>query len=93
MASAQEKRTMLVVVDPSQASHLALERAIAGEERPIVSGGQVVGTWTHYNTALLMFLLRARRPEKFGAVRLADGTCVRGASALEVAALVRALRS
>lgn len=26
-------------------------------------------------------------------VRLADGTCVRGASALEVAALVRALRS
>ncbi|MFN3425649.1 MAG: hypothetical protein ACK40C_13185 [Novosphingobium meiothermophilum] len=56
----------------SRLEDCALERAIAGEERPIVSGGQVVGTWTHHNTALLMFLLRARRPEKFGAVRLAD---------------------
>jgi hypothetical protein len=50
----------------------ALERAIAGEERPVVSQGKVVATWTHHNTGLLMFLLRARRPEKYGAVRLSD---------------------
>lgn len=50
----------------------ALERAIAGEVRPVVSRGKVVATWTHHNTALLMFLLRTRRPEKYGAVKLAD---------------------
>lgn len=50
----------------------ALERAIAGEERPVVSRGKVVATWTHHNTGLLMFLLRARRPEKYGAIRVSD---------------------
>lgn len=56
----------------SRLEDCALERAIAGEERPVVSRGKVVATWTHHNTGLLMFLLRARRPDKYGAVRLAD---------------------
>lgn len=50
----------------SRLEDCALERAIAGEERPVVSRGKVVATWTHHNTGLLMFLLRARRPEKYG---------------------------
>lgn len=56
----------------SRLEDCALERAIAGEQRPVVSRGKVVATWTHHNTGLLMFLLRARRPEKYGAVRLGD---------------------
>lgn len=56
----------------SRLEDCALERAIAGEERPVVSRGKVVATWTHHNTGLLMFLLRARRPEKYGAVRVND---------------------
>ncbi len=56
----------------SRLEDCALERAIAGEERLVVSRGKVVATWTHHNTGLLMFLLRARRPEKYGAVKLAD---------------------
>lgn len=45
----------------------ALERAIAGEERPIVRGGEVVGTWRRYDTALLLFLLRQRRGQRWAA--------------------------
>lgn len=56
----------------SRLEDCALERAIAGEERPVVSRGKVVATWTHHNTGLLMFLLRARRPEKYGAIRVGD---------------------
>ena len=43
----------------------ALERAILGEERPIVRGGEVVGTWRWHNSALLMFLLRQRRSKRY----------------------------
>ena len=43
-----------------------LERAIAGEERPLVRGGEVVGTWRRFDTALALFLLRQRRPERYG---------------------------
>ena len=39
----------------------ALERAIAGEERLVMRGGEVVARWTRYDTGLLMFLLRQRR--------------------------------
>ena len=45
----------------------ALERAIAGEERPVVRGGQVVTTWRRYDTQLLLFLLRQRRSHRYGA--------------------------
>lgn len=51
----------------------ALERALAGEERPVVSMGQVVTTYRRYDTALVLFLLRQRRGDRFdsggGAVR------------------------
>jgi hypothetical protein len=43
----------------------ALERAIMGEERPIVKHGKVVATWRRYDTALLMFLLRQRRQARY----------------------------
>lgn len=43
----------------------ALERAIQGEDRPIVRGGEVVGTWRRHDNALLMFLLRQRRPQRW----------------------------
>lgn len=56
----------------SRLEDCALERAIVGEERPVVWDGRVVATWKRHDTALLMFLLRQRRPEKFGTVRLAD---------------------
>ncbi len=56
----------------SRLEDCALERAIAGEERPVVWDGRVVATWKRYDTGLLMFLLRQRRPEKYGNVRLAD---------------------
>lgn len=43
----------------------ALERAIQGEQRPIVRNGEVVGYWTRHDNALLMFLLRQRRPGRW----------------------------
>ena len=42
----------------------ALERAIAGEERVVVSGGEVVARWTRYDTGLLQFLLRQGRSQR-----------------------------
>ena len=45
----------------------ALERAIAGEERVVVRGGEVVARWTRYDTSLIQFLLRQRRSARFGA--------------------------
>ena len=56
----------------SRLEDCALERAIAGEERPVVWDGKVVTTWKRYDTALLVFLLRQRRPEKYGYFRTAD---------------------
>ncbi|MCJ2184006.1 hypothetical protein MTR62_15075 [Novosphingobium sp. 1949] len=44
----------------------ALERALSGEERPVVSQGQVVATYTRYDTALILFLLRHRRARRYG---------------------------
>ena len=45
----------------------ALERAIEGEERFVVRGGEVVASWRRYDTALLMFLLRNRRRQRYDA--------------------------
>ncbi len=45
----------------------ALERALLGEERPVVSAGKLVTTYTRYDTQLLLFLLRQRRGHRFGA--------------------------
>lgn len=44
----------------------ALARALEGEERPIVSGGKLLGTWKKHNEALVMFLLRHRRAARYG---------------------------
>ena len=43
----------------------ALARAIEGEERPLVSRGEIIGTWRRHNEALVMFLLRQRRPGRY----------------------------
>ena len=47
--------------------HGALQRAIEGVERPIVSGGKLLGWHRVHNEGLVMFLLRQRRPERYGA--------------------------
>jgi hypothetical protein len=44
----------------------ALARAIEGEERLVVSAGKVLGTERRHNEALVMFLLRQRRAERYG---------------------------
>lgn len=45
----------------------ALERAILGEERLVIRQGEVVGRWTRHDTALMLFLLRQRRPRRWNA--------------------------
>lgn len=45
----------------------ALARAIEGEERMVVSAGKVLGVERRHNEALVMFLLRTRRPARYGA--------------------------
>ncbi|MEE4451513.1 hypothetical protein V2S85_07700, partial [Novosphingobium resinovorum] len=45
----------------------ALERAILGEERPVASQGKIVATYTRHDTALMLFLLRQRMPERYAA--------------------------
>ncbi len=44
----------------------ALERALLGEERPVVSAGRLVTTYRRYDTQLLLFLLRERRRHRYG---------------------------
>lgn len=44
----------------------AVQRAIEGAERPIVSGGKLLGWYRVHNEALVMFLLRRRRGERYG---------------------------
>jgi hypothetical protein len=46
----------------------ALARAIEGTERPIVSGGQLLGWHRVHHEGLVMFFLRRRRPERYGEV-------------------------
>ncbi|HUG46636.1 MAG TPA: hypothetical protein VMK31_09040 [Sphingomicrobium sp.] len=44
----------------------AISRARHGVARPIFHKGEQVGEWRHYDERLTMFLLRARRPERYG---------------------------
>jgi hypothetical protein len=44
----------------------ARRRAVRGTERPVYQGGKLVGHVTEYSDTLLMFLLRAARPGKYG---------------------------
>ena len=43
----------------------ARRRALQGVEKPVFREGRQVGTVTEYSDTLLIFLLKARRPEKF----------------------------
>jgi hypothetical protein len=44
----------------------AFGRAMNGVPRPIFYKGEQVGEWRHYDERLTTFLLRARRPQRFG---------------------------
>ena len=45
----------------------AFRRAVTGVEKPVYRGGEVVGHIADYSDAMLMFLLKSRRPERYGA--------------------------
>ncbi len=42
-----------------------MDRALNGVEQPVFAYGEFVGTRQVYNDQLLMFMLRARAPERF----------------------------
>jgi hypothetical protein len=44
----------------------AFARSRRGVARPIFHKGEQVGEWRHYDERLTMFLLRARRPQRYG---------------------------
>ena len=44
----------------------ALSRAVNGVPRPIFYKGEQIGEWREYDERLTMFLLRHRRPHRFG---------------------------
>lgn len=43
----------------------AIRRAHQGVDKPVYQGGRKVGTVREYSDTLLIFMLKARRPEKF----------------------------
>ncbi|NUQ19291.1 MAG: helix-turn-helix domain-containing protein [Sphingomonas sp.] len=49
-----------------QLEQAAIERAKNGVARPIFYKGEQVGEWRHFDERLTMFLLRSRRPERYG---------------------------
>lgn len=50
----------------------AYRRAVKGVEKPVYRGGEVVGHVADYSDTMLMFLLKARRPERYSA-KAGDG--------------------
>ena len=44
----------------------ALSRALNGVPRPVFYKGEQVGEWRHHDERLAMFLLRSRRPGRYG---------------------------
>jgi hypothetical protein len=44
----------------------AFTRSRRGVARPIFYKGEQIGEWRHYDERLTMFLLRARRPQRYG---------------------------
>lgn len=52
---------------------VAMERALHGEQVPVYSYGKLVGTRTVHNDRLLMFILRNRATDRFGAGHLRAG--------------------
>lgn len=59
---------------------VAMDRALYGIEVPILSHGKRYGTRRLYNDRLLMFILRNRAPERFGAT--ANGGRAKGPNAV-----------
>ena len=47
----------------------AHRRAVDGVEKPVMYRGEVVGSVREYSDALLMLLLRGRRPDRYGTSR------------------------
>ena len=43
----------------------ARRRAVTGSDRPVYQGGKLVGHTREYSDVLLIFLLKANRPEKY----------------------------
>ena len=50
----------------------ALAQAFEGEEVPIASGGKLLGWYRKRNAGLLIFLLRQRRPDRYGPISSFD---------------------
>lgn len=44
----------------------AFRRAVKGVEKPVYRAGEVVGHVADYSDTMLMFLLKARRPDRYG---------------------------
>ena len=49
-----------------QLEKAAMDRPLNGVPRPVIYKGEQVGEWRQYDERLTMFLLRARRPQRFG---------------------------
>jgi hypothetical protein len=66
----------------------ALSRALHGVPRPVFYKGEQIGEWREYDERLTMFLLRYRRPCRFGGwidgERPADGSECRDEAAIEL---------
>jgi hypothetical protein len=66
---------------------VAMDRALNGVDEPLYSYGQLIGTRKRYNDRLLMFMLRNRAPERFGAS--AHGGSTKGLNAVGKMELAR----
>jgi hypothetical protein len=49
-----------------QVEQAAVRRSIEGVARPVFYKGEQVGEWRHHDERLTMFLLRSRRPDRYG---------------------------
>tara|TARA_R110002096_G_scaffold357389_3_gene550674 strand:+ start:1744 stop:2220 length:477 start_codon:yes stop_codon:yes gene_type:complete len=66
----------------NELEHEALRRAVKGVEKPVYRGGEIVGHITDYSDSMLMFLLKAHYPEKYGSKNSAQNTAAaQGATA------------
>lgn len=70
---------------------VAMERALNGVEEPFYAYGELIGTRTRYNDRLLMFMLRNRAPERFGAQ--IDGGAPKGPNAVQLERLKQEWRA
>jgi hypothetical protein len=46
--------------------HAVFDRSLNGVPRPVFYKGEQVGEWRHFDERLTMFLLRTRRPDRYG---------------------------